>query len=157
MRIFKYPWNKQVLLDAHLDLVLIVLLLHLAQLFSYQKIPLEFMAFLSFLFDALWLLPLFTHPLLGKISYPTFGWLDLVWDHVVATKLRMVLHFFKPILLAFFNIVREELLDSGCLVLVLITFIGKDTERAELLSHDEAVSILRELTVQWVVHHILIN
>lgn len=78
-------------------------------------------------------------------------------DHVVATDLGSVLNPLENILCGPYSVVHEELLDPSCIVLVVDGFARKETDRAELVAHDECFAVTREFAVQRVVSHVPID
>ena len=69
----------------------------------------------------------------------------------------MVLHFFEGVVLLLSAVEREELLDSRGCILVRLVFIRKETDSAELASDYERVAILREFSIERIVHHVLVD
>lgn len=85
------------------------------------------------------------------------GWLDFIWDHIVATQTWTILHLVKGVILLPSTVIGVELLNPGGLVLMLLVFVGEQADCAKLRSNDEAVTILGKLPIKGIVHDIRVN
>ena len=79
-------------------------------------------------------------------------------DHIVPADLRPILDALEGILRVTSSIVKEELLDPGCLVLVLnVCLAGEKADRAELIADNEGFAVAAELAIERIVAYISVN
>lgn len=131
---------------------MVILLLHKTQLFSKDQVAFELMAFLGLLFNRFGF-----NLCLLLLTDQKLRWLNLVWNHVVAANRGVVLHFLKRVVLLLGAVEGVELLHPGRCVLVRFVFVREEADCTKLTADDEGMTILRELSVQRVVHYVLID
>ena len=76
----------------------------------------------------------------------------VVWNHVIATNLRPILDLLEHVLRVARAVVKEELLHSSRLILMLNSRLAREqTDCTELVANDECLAIAAELAVERVV------